>query len=1568
MTKMRCSPVKDRHFKRRHQHDKSVIDMSHDTITCISNYFCTEPSVFLSAQHKEMLSSLHVFALGGKLVTGLIITCCIMSATGNWSRDGVRKWLTTTVTAEDAKREPVLKAAEPLRRNPSGEDDLVLGVEASLYGGQGVRTVQEFLRWSRSSPALSRWNSFSSATSGHSGPLSVMDILNLWKDDPEEVLLDLGFGCDEPDLSGRIPARFINHQSRARGINLQVFLEAQKNRLDLENPDVSNRFRELEVLQQVTTAFSSLVGSSPSSPSSGKALPPEARERRRRVGMLFRRASKKSLSQIHSRKSQDLTTPAANASPCAAPESVQPPFSHGDKKVPLKRVKPGLLLETVCLSPLAEEQGAGPDLQPQPNVAPLIAHEGALRHGPLTEGHPMAANTFLLRKKSPGPTRESFEMEEIQSFDESSATGNYTGGAEHSARGVIRTNSCQSDSSGFLEEPFIPSLSQQASPAPDLIKALSGLSGGSSERPDSPSPSSPQTPPSLLLSSSMTGPSPQPLFVFSPSPSPVSPCLPKSDLCNSETETPPDQDESSPASLPASACEDLPPRSSSLEDVTHSRHPDLPSPATFISPSPTSAPMQLAPVIRGSEEIETEDKDAPPVHLSTVLHDSEGTGHSSCSSVPPPASSPSPSMSSPKSDSPSGSPGNSLSAACGLSSLPPSAPPDFHCPRFLASPPLSESLSQSGSPENNQKDSLIPDSDGIDLSDPPTDTQKEEEETPSSLSFQLDEDNPSAPSSPVLDSSELEERPPNPPVAVSQPALSSQSHDSDGLMDPAVGRISDQIEQSISQYDDTAEPAPASPVHDVIHVKTNHLSLDFEDTHQRNGKGAVKVERHADTVQTQEAAVYISDTESYAGLSEASRLVSKEVCNQTEIDPQLPSCSLHDELSTGTQPEESQREVVNGSESESLRSSSVLRDDVPETHSRTEVQPKDLIKIESLDLVFQTSVDDSESDYGDVDAFFQQLDTEGRAYWAEPIQVSNPTPGLEESARFEASDGSPDLPAVLDSSSSTARAMPLSSSRSMDTDQMSQNAMASSDTPSSLSLAPSPPPNATPDLKSLSRSVSVQMSSSPSSHIVHRKDVPYTTDSKRTFPPSVRPLDTSTPFRAVQSWTDLQLQRNTLTKKLSQGALHTAPEEVTVSTSGTETIQRPTLNFTSSQYDWQSQDCLSGMTRSNRTLSVSVDKGLWPDEDEEVDWNGHEDEEKLWEGNQTATIACCCSCDHQWTCCTQDKQHTLGDVPYSLDELEEMMLSLQQFRSVLSNMEEQLSEDQAAVYSALSDQDREKVQDIEELRRAVKQEARELEMQLNELAHHYDDSLKMKMHRLLEEQSLLCSQLFLPGRSPASSRTVATQSCLQPWIPPDDGSSRIPTADGSPWIPPANGSSRIPPADGSSRIPPADDSSRIPPADGPPCISPADGSSRIPPADGSSRIPQADGSSWIPPAVDSPRIPPADESSRIAPADDSSRIPSADGSSWIPPAGDSSWIPPADGSSWIPPADGSSWIPPADGSSWIPPADGSSWIPPADGSLSQSPPGSKCICEGLGCSPTKADKLDMMGFLQRVRT
>ncbi|XP_062336317.1 proline-rich protein 36 [Osmerus eperlanus] len=374
---------------------------------------------------------------------------------GDSTQDSVRDWL-TTVNEVDPKPEQSRQAAESLKRNASSEDDLALGVEASLYGKHGVRTVQEFLRSTR--PDLSRWNSVTSALSTQSSPLSVMDVLNLWKDDPEEVLFDLGFGSDEPDLSGRIPARFINHQSHARGINVQVLLEAQKNRLDIENPDVSNRFRQLEVLQQVTTAFSTLVGGpAPSAsphagaPSPGRDLSAEARERRRRMGMLFRKASRRSLGQTQTFQEQ----PPAS-SPSDQPE--EPPSSIPDKPATLRRTRL-VIQESICLSPLAEEQGTLLDSLEAPAV------EARLGLG--KEIQAVTSSAALARKRSPGQARESFEMEEIHSFDDGSIAGSYSGTGDNTAQAVMRTNSCQSDSSGFLEEPFIPSLhSLQLSPGP----------------------------------------------------------------------------------------------------------------------------------------------------------------------------------------------------------------------------------------------------------------------------------------------------------------------------------------------------------------------------------------------------------------------------------------------------------------------------------------------------------------------------------------------------------------------------------------------------------------------------------------------------------------------------------------------------------------------------------------------------------------------------------------------------------------------------------------------------------------------------------------------------------------------------------------------------------------------------------------------------------------------------------------------------------------------------------------------------------------------------------------------
>ncbi|XP_029935734.1 mucin-12 [Myripristis murdjan] len=1344
----------------------------------------------------------------------------LLESHGNSSQDSVREWLTTAVSEEDAKHVLPRDSAEPLRRNPSSEDDLALGVEASLYGKQGLRTVQEFLRWTRSRPALSRWSSFNSAASGHSTPLSVMDVLNLWNDDPEEVLLDLGFGCDEPDISGRIPARFINHQSQARGINLQVFLEAQKNRLDLENPDVSNRFRQLEVLQQVTSAFSSLVGASSSSALGAqrlmKDLPAEARERRRRMGMLFRRASKKSLSQIPSSSTQDQTTQ-ATASPSAAPQPLQPPASPGDTKALVKRVKPGLQ-DTVCLSPLAEELGPGPDTQ----EASSITQDSALRLGPLKEGHPLSPNTALERRRSPGQARESFEMEEIHSFDDSSIAGSFTAGAENTVWGVNRTNSCQSDSSGFLEEPFIPSLSQQTSPGSELIKALSVLSGDSTDsnttvREASSAPPTP-TSPSVLPFSSSTCNTETALFSspsFPPECSLVSPTSPDS-ASESQEETPPDHDLAQPPSDPPASFSllvfDSPPPHSSSTDVEDTAHCHSSSPTTSFHAGPMFSP-QPPSLVEQPEQMKIENV---PLHslssFSTELEDKTSPSMSLPPLSPSPPSSPaccssflaSIAKSFPQTDFPSGSPKNtqterseasphpslSLNLECkagASSTLPPptlTPSPDSNCcnPSFR-----SPEDSQTERNEVSPLSSLSPDSDGIGMSHPHIKTQiKEEEELllPPSLSHSSDlsEEDPTFSSTPnkseedlsklsclcstSSSSSEIDQC----SVLASPP---SAFPDPDDLTDQVVRGIPDSTEWSVTQqdrpchHDHNTESAPDSSVQHVIEGKTEQLALDPDDDLQRDGRKEGEPERQGetlrDTVQTQGAVVYMSDADCSAVMPEDSRSASVAE-TETEPQPQIQFFGL------------------NETESEEQKRSSVSHDEVPEMvqNGRTESEPKvsGPVQIESLDLVFETSVDGSEGDgeYGDVDAICRELDSDGYVYWAEPIQVCTPSPVLEESGSFDTLETSlgtsvsPTGPTTPDSPTSAALFMSES---------------ASSDILPSLTPAPSSS-TALADLNSpgrsrSGRSVSVQMPSSlcshSVSHIVHRKDVPYITDSKPTIPPSVLTLDTSTPLRAVRSWTDLKIQQSALTKKSQYRGLHPLNNQVTIS----ETTRRPALIFSSSpsfpllSKDWQSCDSFPGSAGSFRSKSVSLDTGLWPDD--KVDRGDDEDEEKRWEGDLMTNFACCCSCDHRCTCCTQNshgKQDTVGNLTYSLDELEGMMICLRQFRVVLNNMEEHLSNDQASVYSALSDHDREEIQEIAELRKAVKQEAGELELQLDALANHYDDSFKMKMHRLLDEQSLLCSQLRLcpPGATPVSSgpahRTVATQCCLLPWLPLTD--------------------------------------------------------------------------------------------------------------------------------------------------------------------------------------------------------
>lgn len=171
----------------------------------------------------------------------------------------------------------------------------------------------------------------------------------------------------------------------------------------------TDRFRQIEVLQQVTTAFSLLVGSGSShlKVPPRKDMSPDAQEKRRRMGLLFRQASKRSLSQIHRNKSLAVAVPAAGL---VTSKSQQLAPSLTDTQ--LKRVQPGPL-EPVSLNTLNKEQEVDSDLQSYPHFVPLVAPEGDLSHVTLKDTQPRAASHFTQKKENPGQTRELSQTYEV---------------------------------------------------------------------------------------------------------------------------------------------------------------------------------------------------------------------------------------------------------------------------------------------------------------------------------------------------------------------------------------------------------------------------------------------------------------------------------------------------------------------------------------------------------------------------------------------------------------------------------------------------------------------------------------------------------------------------------------------------------------------------------------------------------------------------------------------------------------------------------------------------------------------------------------------------------------------------------------------------------------------------------------------------------------------------------------------------------------------------------------------------------------------------------------------------
>ncbi|KAJ1159653.1 hypothetical protein NDU88_000158 [Pleurodeles waltl] len=140
------------------------------------------------------------------------------------------------------------------------DDGLSLGAEAMPLPGVYKTTKRTFLDRLSCLRLHQMGNSMASSrisSETNKSGSSVTELLDFCQEDAEGILYNLGFGAENPQVATKIPARFFRAPSQLKGIDFRVFLEAQVQRIEREDPCLmlANRFRQVETLTATANAL-----------------------------------------------------------------------------------------------------------------------------------------------------------------------------------------------------------------------------------------------------------------------------------------------------------------------------------------------------------------------------------------------------------------------------------------------------------------------------------------------------------------------------------------------------------------------------------------------------------------------------------------------------------------------------------------------------------------------------------------------------------------------------------------------------------------------------------------------------------------------------------------------------------------------------------------------------------------------------------------------------------------------------------------------------------------------------------------------------------------------------------------------------------------------------------------------------------------------------------------------------------------------------------------------------------------------------------------------------------------